>query len=307
MRMLGFRLRWLLVLVGWIAWENSVALPAARAQSANPQFDALLQTGVAFPTGQTRKLRPPTLTDGMSQPAQLQAIQAVLAMRPGGAITYQEFTENNLRTKYVLLIDRDPQYDNGRLGHSVNLWFVVFGDLKTVSDAKFLKKQFKPDSTGRIDTLTADDLRERQIVPRQISGGNEWFVHGGFKLLETQVYVQVEGTALADETTTDESATLACQIDRRFDKDSKFPNEWRPVVNGVVQNSPQLYDACGGYAKVTKLVQPAGAMLLEYHLVYDIPQGWFQGKNFLLLDKLPSVTPDDVRSFRRDVRKAASQ
>ncbi|HEX4000332.1 MAG TPA: hypothetical protein VHX65_17405 [Pirellulales bacterium] len=293
----------LLAILGLIAWGFSAAAPA-RAQSGNPELDALLKSGVVFPGGQMRRLRPPSMADGLGAAGQKQAIQTVLAMQHSvRPVNYPQFMVKNLNTPYVLLVDQDPQYDGNQPGHSINLWFVVYGDLKTVADPKFLKKQFKPDNTGHLDTLTPDDLKRRNIVPRTIPAGNEWFVHGVFKLLQTQVLVQVQGTSRAVETTTKESTTLGCQIDRRFDGDSKFPNDWRPAPGGVVQNSPTPYDSFGGYAKVTRLVEPAGALFVEYHLVYDEPQGWFNGAN-LLRAKLPQATPGDVREFRRDVRTA---
>lgn len=293
--------RWLFLAAGLIAWLMSDG-SAVRAQSANPELDAVLTQGVAFPGAQMRKLRPPTLLDGMGAAAQQQAIEAVLAMRKGRPLTYKEFTVDNLNTPNVLLIDQDPQYDGNYPGHSINLWFVVFGDLKKVSDPKFLKEQFKPDKTSRIDVLTPAELKQRQVVPRKIAGGDEWFVHGTFKLLPADVRVQVQATERVVETTTKESTTIAGQIDRRFDSDAKFPNEWRPAPGGVVGGQAILYYSSGSYSKVTKLIQPVGALLVEYHFVYDEPEAWFGGAN-LLRSKFPQSTPSDVRSFRRDVKK----
>jgi hypothetical protein len=291
-----------LLTLGLLAFELS-AVSSVRAQAANPELDALLNKGVEFPGGQFRKLRPPTLTDGLNADAQQKAIGNVLAMKKGRPITYVEFTVKNLNTPNVLLIDQDPQYDGNAPGHSINLWFVVFGDLKTVADPKFMKNEFKPDKTSRTDTLSAADLKQRQIVPRIIPGGNEWFVHGTFKLLPAGVRLQVQATERVVETVTKDSATMAAQIDRRFDNDAQYPNEWRPAPNGVVGGPPILYFSSGAYAKVTKLVQPAGALLVEYHFVYDEPDGWFNGVN-LLRSKLPQSTPNDVRDFRRDVKTA---
>jgi hypothetical protein len=285
---------------GLIALELS-AVSSVRAQAANPELDALLNKGAEFPGGIFRKLRPPTLPDGLDAAAQKKAVDAVLAMRMGRPITYKEFTVNNLNTPYVLLIDKDPQYDTNAPGHSINLWFVVFGKLKTVADPKFMKKQFQPDKTSRTDTLSAADLKDRQIVPRAIPDGNEWFVHGTFKLLQAAVLVQVQATERAVETTTKESATIAGQIDRRFDNDAKYPNEWRPAPAGVVGDPPTLYYYSGAYAKVTQLIEPAGALLVEYHFVYEEPQGWFNGAN-LLRSKLPAKTEGDVHDFRRELR-----
>jgi hypothetical protein len=121
--------------------------------------------------------------------------------------------------------------------------------------------------------------------------------------METDVRVQVQGTCRVVDTTTNDSTIVAAQIDRRFDSDAIYPNDWRSVVNGVVQNNPSLYYSFGGYAKVTKLVEPAGALFVEYHLTYDEPTAWFGGHQ-LLQSKFPMMAPDDVRNFRRDVRDA---
>lgn len=289
--------RWFLLTLGLLLFELST-VSSVQAQAANPELDALLTKGVQFPNGQFRKLRQPTLADGLNADAQQKAIEDVLAMKQGRPLTYAEFTVKNLNTPYVLLIDKDPKYDANAPGHSINVWFVVFGDLKTVSDPKFMRQQFQRDKNSRIDVLSDDDLKQRQIVPRTIPDGKEWLVHGTFKLLQTNVRVQVQGTTRVVETTTKESAILAGQIDRRFDSDAKYPNEWRPAPSGVVGGPPTLYFSSGAYAKVTKLVNPAGALLVEYHFVYDEPEAWFGGAN-LLRSKLPQKTRDDVKDFRR--------
>jgi hypothetical protein len=61
---------------------------------------------------------------------------------------------------------------------------------------------------------------------------------------------------------------------------------------------PHPYHAAGGYLKATRLHEPAGAVLVEYHLTFDEPAGWFSGAN-LLRSKLPIVSQDGVRKFRR--------
>ena len=100
--------RWFLLMVGLIAWELS-ATAAARAQSANPELDALLTKGVEFPGGQMRKLRPPTLVDGLSAAAQQASNRSRAGDEKGRPLTYKEFTVHNLNTPYVLLVDMDLQ------------------------------------------------------------------------------------------------------------------------------------------------------------------------------------------------------
>ena len=48
------------------------------------------------------------------------------------------------------------------------------------------------------------------------------------------------------------------------------------------------------YVKITKLHAPAGAVLVEQHIVYAEPTGWFDGAN-LLRSKLPLVMQVNVR------------
>ena len=125
--------RWFLLTLGLILFELS-AVSSAQAQAANPELDALLTKGVQFPNGQFRKLRSPTLADGLNADAQQKAIEDVLAMKQGRPITYAEVTVKNLNTPYVLLIDQDP--NTMRTPRVIRSIFgsSSSGDLKKVSD-----------------------------------------------------------------------------------------------------------------------------------------------------------------------------
>jgi hypothetical protein len=61
----------------------------------------------------------------------------------------------------------------------------------------------------------------------------------------------------------------------------------------------------GSYAKATSLKEPAGAILLEYHMVYDEPQGWFNGAN-VIRTKLPVIVQDSVKKLRRKLAEKES-
>ena len=280
---------------------------AAPANPANPTLDDLLKKGVPFGES-SRVLRPPTLTDGMTAAEQQKAINGILQLKPGRQVTFAEFTADGLNTPYVLLID-DPAFggQNGP-GHSIDLWFVTFGKLKKVSDPKFLKGVFPPDPKSKMTTL-ADKIRSWRKIERQKNPGrDEYFVNGQFLMLPKDNRVQLSATARVEQTTGNESSVLAGLIDPRFNDDANFPNEWRPVLQngggpgGVPQlGSPVTYTSAGGYAKITELSGVGGAVLVEYHLVYDEPNGWFGGAN-LLRPKLQSKAEDDVRTFRRKVQ-----
>ncbi len=284
------------------------SVATARAQSGNPLLDDLLKTGVPIGQAGVQKLRPPTLKDGMSAAEQKAAIGAVLAVKLGEPITYAQFTATNLNTQEVFVVDLAPV--NGP-GHTVDLWFVVHDKMTRLANSQFLKNQFKLDPKTKTTTLEAADLKQRNIAPQNIPDGRENYVHGASQILPTDVRVQVEGTSHIVQTTTATSTTIAGLIDPRFNQDAKFPNVWRPAIrdaNGTLVGfgNPALYDSTGAYTRITELADPPGSQLVEYHLVYDEPQAWFDGSN-LLRSKLPAQAKDDVRSFRRKLKMAAAE
>jgi hypothetical protein len=94
-------------------------------------------------------------------------------------------------------------------------------------------------------------------------------------------------------------------MDDRFQNDKQYPNIWRHI--NVVEEeeklgSPQPYTGMAGYVLVTKLPEPAGALLVEMHFLLHEPPTWFGGRN-LLRSKLPTLIQDNVRSFRRKLTK----
>lgn len=292
-----------------------------QAPAANPIFDQLVQKGVPFGS-RFRKIRPPTLPDGLTAAQQEREIMKVLEVKnansQGQAITYAAFIDKNagINGPYVLFVNDAKMGFGGPLepGHSIDLWFVVYGRLDAVTNPKFLKEQFQPDSKDQIDVLKPAELPLEIPAP----GAREWYVHGQFMVLPHDLRVRVRGTSHAMETVNPNSGILAAITDQRFNNSPTFPNEWRPVVRDASQQilrdakgDPQLgqptpYDSTGGYIKMTKLVAPADAMLVEYHLVYDEPYGWFGGNN-LLRGKLSTPTQTNVRKFRREVRDASKE
>ena len=114
--------------------------------------------------------------------------------------------------------------------------------------------------------------------------------------------VKVRGTMRARLTRGKESVILAATLDPRFAEDREFPNSWRPLhlddAGRMITGPARTYAGAAWYCKATKLKQPKGAVLIEYHIVFDEPEGWFNGAN-LLRSKLPLLAQDGVRKFRR--------
>ena len=290
--------------------------PRAIAQMVNPVLDDLQKRGVPFGAS-FRPLPALTMPDGLNETGQKQAIQSVLTKltkRQGKQVGYAEFTKSD--GPFVLLTDFVEGNSKPMPGHSVDLWFVVEGNLAKITAPTFLRRQFQLDQNDRIDIIKPTELPMGiTTAPEKYPGGGEWFAHGEFTLLSQDLRLRVEGTAHTVESVTPESGTMAGLIDKRFTQSAKYPNRWRPILrdeNGGIRRDaakqPLLgpaapYISAGGYLKVTKLIQPAGALFVEYHLIYDEPKGWFNGKD-LLRTKLPIKTEGDVRDFRHQVTEA---
>jgi hypothetical protein len=296
------------------------AAGSAKAEGDNPILTQLIQQGVPLPSGNSQKVRSPSMADGLNDAQQRQAVAAVLAKKLGAPATWEQFTENAIGAPSVLLVDdasfygTHPQTPPYRTDHSVDLWFVAYGQLATVMAPAFMKAQFNISSTDQIDNLKPADLKTHNLEPQKYPGGGEYWVHGQFKILPANFVLQLRATAHAVETSSAASGTVAAIVDARFNSDKEFPNEWRPVIrdpNGgikMVDGKPALGDAtlyvnAGGYTKITPLIGAPGALFVEYHLVYEEPHEWFNDRS-LLRSKLPQKALDDVRTFRRQVEKA---
>ena len=117
--------------------------------------------------------------------------------------------------------------------------------------------------------------------------------------------VRICATMQAIQTRSADSLVLAAMLDPRFAADEQFPNCWRPISrddNGRQHiGAAQPYRTAGWYCKATQLHEPAGALFVEFHVLFDEPVGWFNGAN-LLRSKLPMVVQEGVRKFRRRAR-----
>jgi hypothetical protein len=183
----------------------------------------------------------------------------------------------------------------------VDVWFIVHADFARLTSEDFLLDQVTPDAKSEQKgdfqghTLKPSELEARGITAEK----RERLFHLSFNLFDR---VQLSATSRAMLARTSGSVVVAGTIDPRFDSDARLPNLWRPLkrddLGRLNAGDSHPYRAAAWYLKATRLHEPAGALLVEYHLVFDEPQGWFEGAN-LLRSKLPLLTQDAVRRFRR--------
>jgi hypothetical protein len=276
-------------------------LMISAASAAEPQriIDRLWTDGVALDQNVALRLPPPTLPDGLNAAAQQQALARVA----DETHPLEALARKSVVAPFVLKIT-DEKPVQGALPRRVELWFVAYGDLKKVSDETFLKGLTDGDSKGNTGGfLSEQDLRQRNITPEK----DERYAAGSVTLFDR---VRISGVMRMQLTRSDESVLVAGLLDERFDRDARFPNAWQPITrddSGKLQLGPaHAYHGVGWYGKITRLAEPAGAVLVEYHLIFDEPHGWFNGAN-LLRSKLPILAQDGVRKFRRRLEDQASE
>lgn len=280
--------------IAWLMVSNSKG-------ADNPIFDDLVNKGIEISGPKLCKLPSPLMADGLDAAEQKQALlKAANGHQPVDALV-----RKSIVAPFVLAVtDADTAAGEAKATKHVSLFFVVYADLNKVSDEQFLKAQADSEikknqgsQQSSFVILSAADLAARQIsaVPDE-----RYFA------LDTNLFdrVRVMGTLHARQTRTPESVMVAMVLDTRFEKDEKHPDAWRPLsrdeAGKLKVGESRSYLGFGAYIKATRLVEPAGAIFVESHIVFNEPADWFGGSNFLR-SKLPILSQDAVRNMRRRV------
>jgi hypothetical protein len=292
-----------LLMVSTAVMINFLAAQFVSADE-NPLLTELLTRGVRV-TAETSVLLPkPTLCDGLSAAQQRQ----LLAAMPDNRQTWENLTRRSVVAPFVLKISQSEP-GAGPVGSRVDLWFVAHGRLERLDSDDFLQEQFQTardnsdeENRPKIQLLSDDLLRQRGLkIPR--TPADPRYLSVELSLMER---VRISGTSRNIKSTTRDSVTVASMLDARFDQDPEFSNSWRSIerdASGRRQyGARHTYNSMGSYVKATRLAEPAGALLIEYHVAFAEPEGWFHGAN-LLRSKLPIAVQEGVRRFRRNFEK----
>jgi hypothetical protein len=272
--------------------------------NANPVFDQLMRDGVPVGGRDIARLPAPTLADGLSAAQQRQAIEAICA----GSHTWEDLTRRSVVAPFILKVKADERANH--LGRRVDLWFIAYGNLATLENNEWLERQFK--STGNetdaengavVKVVPADELRRLGLKPH-MSPPDPQYVFAELTLLDR---VRLSVTTRGAQLQSPDSALTASLLDPHFDNVPQSPNRWRPVLRDDAGRrhlgKPQPFTGYGSYAKATRLLDPPGAILIEYHVAFEEPEGWFNGTN-MLRSKLPILAQMIVRQLRRELAKS---
>jgi hypothetical protein len=284
----------------------SAAGPAAE----NPVFRELLEKGVEMSDGTVVKLPPPILADGLDAAAQRAALAKVADARS----PVKELVQKSYYAPVVVKIRTVKSAEGeGPAIRTIDLWFVAHGNWNTLTSKEFLESIAKTSEEGKSRVVSKSGmLTDREMAARKLSatvkdGYEERFIYTTFSLFER---VEVSATRRAVLVRGKDSILAAARLDPRFDKDPDYPNRWRPLLRdelAEIKPGPAHPLAhAGGYAKITRLTEPAQAVLVECHLVYEEPYGWFDGVN-LVKQKAPVMVQEKVRTFRRKLAVASTE
>lgn len=303
-----------------IYWSLLAAcfLQSPDDKKENPILENLLETGVTMTGGFVAKLPPPSLVDGLSADEQRDVLKKITANeRP-----LADFIKKGVNAPYVLKILSLKDDGKETTARRVDLWFVAYGDLEVLADEDLVKKEAEDEAKESTDeakknkadelpseskVIEAADLEKMNISPTS-RDLDERYVFTTFPLFEM---VQVSGTSRAIQQKFDDSILITMVMDHRFDKDEQFANKWVSIKRGQggklsLDDKDHAYASSGMFGKITRLTEPKGALLVEFHIVFDEPEGWFGGKN-VLRSKLTHAAQDGVRKFRRRLDKATKE
>jgi hypothetical protein len=269
-------------------------------EQANPLYKELLIAGVSVGGGNKSPLPAPSMPDGLDAQAQ----NAILKKIAGEDYDLGEMLRKSVYAPQVIRQRNITPSDPKAPARGVDVWFVAHGDLKTLSSKEYLERLLSANKKdGKAHELTAVELAQRGITLQTDGEKHEGYGHIDFPLLER---VEIGATGRMYWSRTNDSIVVAGVLDRRFLSDPLFPNQWRRMTRNddgkFEYGPPEPYDNAGYYVKLTRLVEPKGALLVESHLIFTEPVQWFNAAN-LLRSKLPPVIQSQVRSARQEILK----
>jgi hypothetical protein len=276
----------------------------------NLVFNELLEKGVAMSDGAMVKLPPPILADGLDAAAQMAALTKVADARS----PFEELVKKSYYAPVVVKVrTAKSAKDEGPAVRAIDLWFVAHGDWDVLTSKDFLESAFKTKEEGnsrvvvQLGLLTDKEMAARKLSATVKDNCEERFVYATFRLFER---VELSATRFSVLTRGKDSILAAARVDPRFLKDPDYPNQWRPLLRDeqaeIKPGPAQPFNHAGGYAKITRLLKPADGVLVECHLVYEEPYGWFDGNN-LVKQKVPVMVGEKVKTFRRKLTLASGK
>lgn len=277
-----------------VQWASTNAVAAQDTLDTRPTSD----TDDSVAAVQEMRV---TLRDGMTAAEQSAAIRSIL-----GNLEEERFYRQSVVSPFVFELQSIGKLENGGQRQRLDVWFITYGKLATIQEKQLMDDLMGPEtkpSPGLPEVaraLTADELRERNLnAGDQPDGSGRSYGIVGANLLDKAF---VTGITSSRYRKTDESIELFLRLVPQLVDDADFPARWHSITkatDGTFElGPPHPYSDLAALIKVTQLAGVQDGLLVEAHVIYAEPYGWFEGRN-LLRSKLPPVLQDLVRKFRR--------
>jgi hypothetical protein len=281
----------------WLLLQVQPGTDLEPVHERNPIYAEALRSGL-HADGATITLPAPILKDGLDAGLQ----HAALLKLSGSETALADLLRDSVTAPFILKL-RD-QKTTGATVRMMDLWFVVRGDLDGLDPVEMARQSSgKAVEAGNMrfenQLLTDNELKPSGRSSQRGRDLSRWFVHLKGRLLDR---VGVELTDEAVATRTDESMVIAGRTDRAFDSDKSLPNRWWTLGQGGQKGSGQPFHGGLSYAKISRLKEPAGALMVEFHAAFSEPEAWFQGAP-ILRSKFAPIAQDQIRKLRRELLK----
>jgi putative ubiquitin-RnfH superfamily antitoxin RatB of RatAB toxin-antitoxin module len=289
-----------ILMVGLLAGQTQIEPAHAQNSVYRQVLDQGLQIG-----GQKVELPRPLLVDGQESAAQRAALREVA----GSDRALDDLLRDSVTAPYIIKV-RDVK-TNGATIRIADVWFVVYADLKQVDfgqeAARTDKKEVEVANMWFQTRLLTDEAFQSIgfKLPAAEPGQNKWYSHVHARLLDR---IDFEATNQVMATQTPESIVIASRTDPVFARVPGFVNRWKPLAKEGTKKTDDRarpYEGGMSYAKISRTDLKPRAVLVEMHMAFVEPDGWFQGAP-ILRSKFSVVAQDQVRSLRRELGKKRS-
>ena len=246
----------------------------------------------------------PRLVDGLKAEEERAALRKVAESDRA----VDEMLRDSVTAPYIIKV-RD-QKASGATIRMADLWFVVYGPLEKIDPIREVartdqKRVEVANMLFETRMLNADDLRAAGIKQTEHAAGQgDWYAHVHARLLDR---IEMDVTNHGAVSQSADSIVVASRTDPLFEKAESNANFWKSVTaNNSANAAKQPYSGGVSYAKISRSVLKPGALVVEMHVAFVEPDGWFQGAP-ILRSKFGVIAQDQIRTLRGEVAKKRSK
>ena len=244
----------------------------------------------------------PILKDGLDADGQHQALLKLAR----SARALADLLRDSVTAPFILKVhDQKGKEATIRI---VDLWFAVRADLAEFHPLDVARRTSgKAAEAGNMRfesrLLTEEELQQLGRSSQEGQTRSRWYAQLQGRLLDR---IAVQATDETVATRTDDSLVIASRTDPSFDRDGKLANRWQTIKRDGRAGEGHQYVGGMSYAKVSRLKEPEGMLLVEFHGAFSEPEAWFQGAP-ILRSKFAPIAQDQIRKLRRELLKARTK